>query len=95
MISTGVLALTLLAAPAAVEGPPVVLENRHLRVEFSSKDGAITRLRNKPKGLELVTALPKSRRPWAHLILMPARFLWLMYSFNRMQIFPKTRFVIE
>jgi hypothetical protein len=54
-------------APADV---PVVLENEALRVEFSGRDGAITRVLNKRRNLELVSALPGARQPWA-LLLSP------------------------
>jgi hypothetical protein len=44
------------------------LENRHLRVEFSTRDGSVTRLTNKRKDIELISVAPGSRRPWAILL---------------------------
>jgi len=71
MIRIGLLALlaTFFRATAAA-GVPVVLENEHLLVEFSSEDGSITRLRNKRKDLELISVMPPTRQPWA-LLLAP------------------------
>jgi len=64
-------ALLLLSLASGASGAAVVLENEHLRVEFSSQDGAITRLTNKRTQLELISHLPQSRQPWA-LLLLPS-----------------------
>ena len=47
--------LVFVSASSARSEPPVVLENEYLRVEFSATDGAITRLTNKTKSLELIS----------------------------------------
>jgi hypothetical protein len=44
-------------------GAGVLLENKHLLVEFSSKDGSITRLRNKRKQIELISGAAELGRP--------------------------------
>jgi hypothetical protein len=74
MISS--LFLVLAAVPPAVlcGEPPVVLENEHLRVEFSAGDGSITRLRNRRSNLELISSTPSPRVPWA-LLLAPRDFV--------------------
>jgi len=68
MISSCLLALTVMPIAFVGEDPPLVLENRHLRVEFSTKDGSITRLTNKPKDIDFISVAPRSRRPWAILL---------------------------
>ena len=57
--------------PTSAEGGVgVLLENKHLLVEFSSKDGSITRLRNKRRQIELISGAAELGRPWA-LLLFP------------------------
>ena len=70
MIAGCLLVLSLLSSAAAGADAPVVLENEQLLVEFSSKDGSITRLRNKRSQLDLISQSPKSGQPWA-LLLAP------------------------
>jgi hypothetical protein len=70
MISSCLLAMSLLASASDGGDAPVVLENEHLLVEFLAHDGAITRLRNKRKEIDLVSHAPESGRPWA-LLLAP------------------------
>lgn len=67
MESLILLAAVLLAAPAKTDAP-VVLENDHLRVEFSAKDGSIVRLRNKGRDLELISVAEPDQQPWAMLL---------------------------
>jgi len=71
-------------ASLTAAGAPVVLENEHLLVAFSRKDGSMIRLRNKQRQLELISLLPKSRRPWA-LLLAPFD---LVSDFSGVQILP-------
>lgn len=72
-----VLALTLASGwrpqPLAAEDR-VTLENDILRVEFSTKDGSVTRLTNKSANLELIATPPKNPRAWA-LLLSPPRMV--------------------
>jgi hypothetical protein len=66
MLQACLLAMTLSVTQSGET--PVVLENAALRVEFSPQDGAITALRNKQAGLDLVSQVPKTRTPWALLL---------------------------
>jgi hypothetical protein len=70
MISSCLLALSLLATATENGEAPVALENEHLRVEFSAKDGSIIQLRNKQQQIDLISSAPKSGQPWA-LLLAP------------------------
>ena len=81
MIAT--LVLVLAALPPALLGgePPVVLENERLRVEFSARDGSITRLRNRQSNLELISSTPSNRVPWA-LLLAPRELVTDFESFR-------------
>jgi hypothetical protein len=47
-------ALAILQTVTARADAPVVLENESLRVEFSARDGAVTRLLNKPTQVDLI-----------------------------------------
>ncbi|MBN1417671.1 MAG: hypothetical protein JXP34_02785 [Planctomycetes bacterium] len=67
-MNSGLLVLAILSVAPRGADPPLVLENEHLRVEFSREDGAITRLRNKRRDLELVSIEPRTRRPWVLLL---------------------------
>jgi hypothetical protein len=69
-----VIVLAILQTTTPRADTPVVLENESLRVEFSARDGALTRLFNKPKQLELISTVPGSRQPWA-LLLAPAELV--------------------
>jgi len=48
------LALLALLSPALAQPPPLRLENAHLLVEVNPTNGAITRICDKPRGLELL-----------------------------------------
>jgi hypothetical protein len=68
MIPSCLFALMILSSPSVEGNAPVALENKHLLVEFSAKDGSITRLRNKRAQMDLLTVAPRSGRPWALLL---------------------------
>ncbi len=68
------LVVAVLPVLCVAEEAPLVLENELLRVEFSAKDGSITRLRNKRADLELISAAVKSPKPWA-MVLTPFDFV--------------------
>jgi hypothetical protein len=70
MLSSCLLVLSLVTSISDSGDMPMVMENEHLRVEFSPKDGSITRLRNKNKQLDLISRVPNSGQPWA-LLLSP------------------------
>jgi hypothetical protein len=70
MISTCLVALMFLSSAPAELSSPVRLENEHLLVEFSARNGAITRLRNKRAQMELIAEAPQTGQPWA-LLLAP------------------------
>jgi hypothetical protein len=70
MIPTCLLVLSLLSSASDAGGASVVLENEHLLVEFSAKDGSITRLRNKRNQIDLISHAPPSGQAWA-LLLTP------------------------
>ena len=84
MLSTCLIVLASFWSSAAGADAPVVLENEHLLVEFSARDGSITRLRNKQQGLELISIVPGARQPWA-MLLAPAE---LVSDFEAFRIVP-------
>ena len=71
MIANILFALVAPLASSLDAEPPAVLENEHLRIEFSARDGSIVRLRNRRAQLELVPPSKSSGPPWA-LLLAPA-----------------------
>lgn len=63
MFRSSLLTFTFLAALQVEAAPPVVLENEHLRIEFSADDGSITRLRNERADLDLISVVSRSPQP--------------------------------
>ncbi len=74
MMRRFVIAVAAMTTPAALhgasrgEGTSLTLENRNLRVEFSARDGAVTRLTNKRRSIELISVATTGTHPWAMLL---------------------------
>jgi len=83
-MGSGLFALAMLSLAPRDADPPPVLENDELRVEFSPADGAITRLRNKRRDLDLISMEAETRRPWV-LLLDPFH---LTSEFKRFRFVP-------
>jgi hypothetical protein len=80
------LAILLTLTPQA--DSTVVLENEYLRVEFSARDGAFTRLLNRQTQLELISIVPRPRKPWVFL-LAPTELVSDYVSFRVVPSAPK------
>ena len=80
----GLLITVVFFQATARSAESVVLENPHLLVAFSTRDGSMTRLRNKATKLELISLASELVQPWA-LMLAPSE---LVSDFNAFRILP-------